>query len=431
MPILAPSEDKVNAKVLRRRYGVSVVIGILAIGTGVLWSFHALAAPRPREVITASGIIEAEEIKISSETGGRIVQVTVDEGDSVEVGQLLIQLDDSSWIAQVSEAEATLAAARAALAEIKAGPRPSDIAAARAEITRAEAELAGAQAAYQHAQELLKTPHDLNAQIDDAQARVAQAQAQIGQAQARYGTAQALRDATTGGTDYDKTKRKVYELQMAAAQAAIEAAQEARKGAEATLAALQEIRRNPLSLIAEVHRAEGQVKVAEANLALAQAKLEALLAGPQPERVKAAEAEVQQAEAALRLVQVQWDKLALRSPITGLVTSRLVDSGELAQPGAVLMTVANLDQVTLQIFIPTDRIGHVHLGQKAVVTVDSFRGRSFEGKVIYIADRAEFTPRNVQTQEDRVQMVFAVKLALENPEHLLKPGMPADATLLD
>jgi multidrug resistance efflux pump len=171
--------------------------------------------------------------------------------------------------------------------------------------------------------------------------------------------------------------------------------------------------------------------VAEANLALAQAKLEALLAGPQPERVKAAEAEVQQAEAALRLAQVQWDRLALRSPIAGLVTSRLVDPGELAQPGAVLMTVANLDQVTLQIFVPTDRIGHVHVGQKAVVTVDSFRGRSFEGKVIYIADRAEFTPKNVQTQEDRVQTVFAVKLALENPEHLLKPGMPADATLLD
>jgi HlyD family secretion protein len=420
-----------KATVLRRRYGVSVVIGIFTIGMGVLWSFHALAAPRPREVITASGTIEAEEIKISSETGGRIVHVAVEEGDSVEAGQLLIQLDDSPWIAQVSEAEAALAAARAALAEIKAGPRPSDLAAARAEIARTEAELAGARAAYQHAQDLLKTPHDLNAQIDDAQARVAQAQAQIGQAQARYGAAQALRDATAGGTDYDKTKRKVYELQMAAAQAAIEAAQEAQKGAEATLAALQEIHRNPLSLIAEVHRAEGQVRVAEANLALAQAKLEALLAGPQPERVKAAEAEVQQAEAALRLAQVQWDRLALRSPIAGLVTSRLVDPGELAQPGAVLMTVANLDQVTLQIFVPTDRIGHVHVGQKAVVTVDSFRGRSFEGKVIYIADRAEFTPKNVQTQEDRMQTVFAVKLALENPEHLLKPGMPADATLLD
>ncbi len=408
-----------------------VVIGVLVVSVGWMGPWHALAAPRPRGVITASGTIEAEEVKISAEMGGRVVQVAVDEGDAVEAGQLLVQLDDSLLIAQVSEAEAALAAARAALAEVKAEPRPSEIAAARAEVARAEAELAGARAAYQHAQDLLKTPHDLNAQIDDAQARIAQAQAQIGQAQARYGAAQALRDATTGGTDYDKTKRRVYELQMAAAQAAIEAAQEAQKGAEASLAALQEVRRNPLSLIAEVHRAEGQVKVAEASLALAQAKLEALLAGPQPEKVKAAEAEVQQAEAALRLVQVQRDRLALRSPIAGLVTSRLVDPGELAGPGAVLMTVADLDQVTLQIFVPTDRIGYVHLGQKALVTVDSFRGRQFEGRVVYIADRAEFTPKNVQTQEDRVQTVFAVKLQLDNPEHLLKPGMPADATLLD
>lgn len=416
---------------LRRRHWTWVVIGILIVSVGGWGPWHILAASRPREVITASGTIEAEEIRISSETGGRIVQVAVDEGDAVETGQLLIQLDDSLWIAQVSEAEAALAAARAALAEVQAGPRPSEIAAAKAEVARAEAELAGAQAAYQHAQALLKTPHDLNAQIDDAQARIAQAQAQIGQAQARYGAAQALRDATTGGTDYDKTKRRVYELQMAAAQAAIEAAQEAQKGAEAALAALQEIRRNPLSLIAEVHRAEGQVKIAEANLALAQAKLEALLAGPQPEKVRAAEAEVQQAEAALRLVQVQRERLALRSPIAGLVTSRLMDPGELAAPGAVLMTVADLDQVTLQIFVPTDRIGYVHLGQRAIVTVDSFRGRAFEGRVVYIADRAEFTPKNVQTQEDRVQTVFAVKLRLDNPEHLLKPGMPADATLVD
>ncbi len=140
---------------------------------------------------------------------------------------------------------------------------------------------------------------------------------------------------------------------------------------------------------------------------------------------------MQQAEAALRLVQVQRDKLALRSPIAGLVTSRLVEPGELAAPGAVLMIVADLDLVTLQIFVPTDRIGRVRLGQEAIVTVDSFPGRQFQGHVVYIADRAEFTPKNVQTQEDRVQTVFAVKVRLDNPEHLLKPGMPADATLME
>jgi len=410
---------------------------ILVASAGMLFtrwsplSLHALASLQPRAIITASGTIEAEEVKISSEMGGRILSVTVNEGDPVEEGQLLVQLDDSLLVAQAGEAEAAVAAARAMLAETKAGPRPSEIAAARAEVARAEAELTGARDTYQHAQEMLKTPHDLIAQIDDARARIALAKAQIGQAQARYGTAQALRDGTTGGSDYDKTKRAVYEQQMIAAQAAIEAAQEAEKGAEATLAALEAIRRSPLALIAEVHQAEGQVKVAEAGLALAQARLDALLAGPRAEEIAAAEAEVQQAEAALRLVQVQRDKLALRSPIAGLVTSCLVEPGELAAPGAVLMTVADLDLVTLQIFVPTDRIGRVRLGQEAIVTVDSFPDRQFQGHVVYIADRAEFTPKNVQTQEDRVQTVFAVKVRLDNPEHLLKPGMPADATLIE
>ncbi len=231
---------------------------IFIVSAGMLltrWSplsLHALASLQPRAIITASGTIEAEEVKISSERGGRVLSVTVNEVDPIEEGQLLVQLDDSLLVAQMGEAEAAVVAARAMLAETKAGPRPSEIAAARAEVARAEAELAGARDAYQHAQEMLKTPHDLIAQIDDARARIALAKAQIGQAQARYGTAQALRDGTTGGSDYDKTKRVVYEQQMIAAQAAIEAAQEAEKGAEATLAALEAIRRNPLALIAEV-----------------------------------------------------------------------------------------------------------------------------------------------------------------------------------
>ncbi|NOZ30186.1 MAG: HlyD family efflux transporter periplasmic adaptor subunit [Chloroflexi bacterium] len=410
------------------RYGIilaAVIVGLLLV------PLHSLARPQQRVVVTASGTIEAEEVKISSETGGRVVSVFANEGDPVEEGQLLVQLDDSLLVAQVGEAEAAVASARAMLAETKSGPRPSEIAAARAEVQRAQAELAGARAAYQHAQELLETPHDLIAQIDDAKARIELAEAQLGQAQARYNAAKALRDGATGGSDEDKTKRAVYEQQMVAAQASIEAAEEAKKGAQALLAALEDIRRNPLSLIAEVHRTEGQVKIAEAGLALAQAKLDALLAGPRMEEIVAAEAQVQQAEAALHLVQVQREKLSLRSPISGLVTSRLVDPGELAAPGAVLMTVADLDQVTLQIFVPTGRIGHVKLGQKAIVKVDSFPDREFHGRVVYIADRAEFTPKNVQTQEDRVQTVFAVKLQLENPEHLLKPGMPADATLIE
>ncbi len=389
------------------------------------------AAPSRGIVVEASGTIEAEEVKLSAEIGGRVVAVNAQEGGAVAKGQLLVQMDDSLLLAQVAEAEAQLATAQALLAEAVAGARPSEIAAARAEVASAEAELSGAHKAYALAQEMLQTPHELLAQVDEARAGVEVAKAQVGQAQAALGMAQALRDSATGGSDYDKSKRAAYELQVAAAQAELEAAQEAQAGAEATLAALEAVLRAPLTYQAEVHRAASQVALAEAKLALAQAKLDAVLAGKRPEEIAVAEADVQQAVAALRLVQVQRAKLALRAPIDGLVTSRLIEPGELAQAGHVLMTVADLDQVTLQIFVPTDRIGRVRLGQQAVVTVDSFRGREFEGRVVYIADRAEFTPKNVQTQEDRVDTVFAVKIQLENPEHLLKPGMPADAALVE
>ena len=389
------------------------------------------AAPARDIVVKASGTIEAEEVKLSAEIGGRVVAVNAKEGEAVEKGQLLVQMDDSLLLAQVAEAEAEVTTAQALLAEAVAGARPSEIAAARAEVASAQAELSGAQKAYALAQEMLQTPHDLLAQIDEARAGVEMAKAQVGQAQAALGMAQALRDGATGGSDYDKAKRAAYELQVAAAQADLEAAQEAQAGAEATLAALEAVLRAPLTYQAAVHRAASQVALAEAKLALAQARLDAVLAGKRPEEIAVAEAGVQQAAAALRLVQAQQAKLALRSPIDGLVTSRLIEPGELAQAGRVLMTVADLDQVTLQIFVPTDRIGRVRLEQRAVVTVDSFRGREFEGRVVYIADRAEFTPKNVQTQEDRVDTVFAVKIRLENPEHLLKPGMPADAALVE
>ena len=112
----------------------------------------------------------------------------------------------------------------------------------------------------------------------------------------------------------------------------------------------------------------------------------------------------------------------------GLVTSRSVQIGETASPGAVLLTLADLDRVELTVFIPENRLGEIRLGQKVTVEVDSFPGKEYQGEVVYISSEAEFTPRNVQTKEERVNTVFAAKVRLPNPEHELKPGMPADAT---
>ena len=119
--------------------------------------------------------------------------------------------------------------------------------------------------------------------------------------------------------------------------------------------------------------------------------------------------------------------MAIRSPIDGMVIDCTVHQGEVAAQGATIVTVADLKQVKLTVYVPETQIGYVNLGQAVRVSVDSFANQSFEGTVTHIADEAQFTPRNVATQEERVNLVFAVELSLPNEEDALKPGMPADA----
>ncbi|NPV85078.1 MAG: HlyD family efflux transporter periplasmic adaptor subunit [Anaerolineae bacterium] len=118
----------------------------------------------------------------------------------------------------------------------------------------------------------------------------------------------------------------------------------------------------------------------------------------------------------------------VRSPIDGVVLERIAEPGEIVMPGGTLLTVANLDQLTLTVYVPEDRYGKIMLGQICNVRVDSFPGETFLGKVSYIANRAEFTPRNVQTVDSRKSTVFAIRLDLDPSNRKLKPGMPADVT---
>ncbi|HSR34864.1 MAG TPA: efflux RND transporter periplasmic adaptor subunit, partial [Anaerolineae bacterium] len=207
------------------------------------------------------------------------------------------------------------------------------------------------------------------------------------------------------------------------------AAKANRKGAEETLAALMALRENPLAGISQVHLAEGQYEIAVAGVDVAGAKLDELKAGPTAEEIAVAETQITQAKAAVSVLQTQIDKMTLRSPIDGMVASRSAHTGEAAIAGATLLTVANLDEVKLTVYIPEDELGRVFLGQEVEVQVDSFPGRVFTGTVSYISQQAEFTPKNVQTEKERVNMVFAVRVRVPNPDHLLKPGMPADAVI--
>ena len=146
--------------------------------------------------------------------------------------------------------------------------------------------------------------------------------------------------------------------------------------------------------------------------------------------VAAAERQVEQAGASLEVIQVQLSRLNVSSPVSGVVAARHAEVGEIAQAGVPVLTITELEEVTLTAYVPESKIGLVKLGQTALVSVDSYPGESFTGEVVYISPRALFTPGNIQLKEEREKMVFAVKISLVNPEQKLKPGMPADARIL-
>lgn len=202
-----------------------------------------------------------------------------------------------------------------------------------------------------------------------------------------------------------------------------------RDDAETTLNDLLRLRNDPQEANIKVTQAEAAYQTALAQVDVAKAYLEILKAGSRAEQVAVAQAQVKQAEASLAALYVQRDKHTLVAPLAGWTVERMAHEGELAVPGASLLTLADLTDLTLTVYVPEPAIGPVSLGQKVKVFVDAFPGEPFIGQVTYISDEAEFTPKNVQIRDERANTVFAVKIKLENDDQRLKPGMPADAIL--
>jgi HlyD family secretion protein len=158
--------------------------------------------------------------------------------------------------------------------------------------------------------------------------------------------------------------------------------------------------------------------------------LRLMRAGARPERIAAQRAQLAQAEAALRAIDAEIDNLTLTSAFDGVVTVRHAEPGEVVGPGTPVLTVTNLDDRWVRIFVREDRLGAVHRGQPARITADTYPGKSYAGSVTYIASEAEFTPKTVQTSEERVRLVYALKVRITgDPDHELKPGLPADVRL--
>ncbi|GAB4444124.1 MAG: hypothetical protein Kow0031_26510 [Anaerolineae bacterium] len=415
---------------------IPLIIILAALGGGYWWyTNRPVAAVQSASAdgrLAGSGSIEAETVSVTAELGGRIVALHAAEGDEVTAGQLLIELDQADLLAQQIQLEAGVETAQANLALTSASALPEDVALAEAQLAQAEAVRDGAELVWQQAQRLVANPHELEAAISQMRAQVTEAEKQLEMARVNLKRAEIQAEAAGRNQSNNAAlaENESAQYQLQAAQQAVQMAEVALAGTQTQVEHLIGLKERPLTLIAQANSAEAAFHQAEAAVLLAQANLTAAKAEARPEDVNLARAQLAEAESALEIVRVQLAKQQLTAPRAGLVAKKLANPGELAAPGAELLQLSDIEQVDLTVYIPETQIGRVQVNQKAQVWVDAWPGESFAGRVSFIAHEAEFTPKNVQTEEERVNLVFAVKITLDNPGHRLKPGMPADAEIL-
>ncbi len=372
-----------------------------------------------------SGVLEGTKVNVVTEVGGRITNIAVDEGAPVTLDQPIVTLDDAALQAQVKQAQAALSAAQANLAEVKAGARQEMIAAADAALQQAQAERAGAALTLSSTLQLRDNPQQINAQVNAAQSSVTLAEQNVTVMQTKLAEARYRRDFYGS----DKNKHETLDKEIAIAQKNLEAAQAQLNGARAQLNALQAMRSNPITIQAQTNQARSAYSLTLASEAVAAANLAELKAGPSTDEIALAEAKVQQAQASLKLAQAYQSRAQIAAPLSGVVAQRSVHVGEAVQPGAALLSIVDLDTLDMIIYVPQTQLPRVQIGAPASIYVDAYPNEVFMGRVVNIAQQAQFSSRDTQNQEDRTNIVFAVKVRLPNVDGRLKFGMMADAEL--
>ncbi len=295
-------------------------------------------AKQDPNLLTASGHVEATDVRISTKVAGRLQDFGLQEGDAVKSGQVLARVDTTDVALALEQARAERQQSAADLKLRRAGSRQEDVAAGAAQVAQAEAELDGAQKDLGRMQGLLDRGSGTPKSRDDARTR---------------------RD-------------------MAAARL---------KAAQETLARLKN--------------------------------------GSRPEEIESARARVGVSDARIAQLDQQIRDATVVSPTTGVVTEKIAQAGELLQAGSPLCVVTDLADAWLTVYVGEPDLGRIRIGQEADVVTDD--GQRRKGRITFVAAQAEFTPKNVQTRDERVKLVYKVKVGLDNQDGLFKPGMPAEA----
>lgn len=381
---------------MKSSFRKTLLVGLIAlavVGAAAAWKYFSGRAAADRFVL--SGTIEADEINVGSKVAGRIAAVLVKEGQEVKQGEPLIRFESFDLDARRADAMAAIAQAEANLEKMKNLSRPEEIAQAKAQ----------AQAAWMNYEMARNGPRQQEIDAARADLKAAEADYEV----AKVTLARVSRLAQSGDLS-----RQDYDNAKASADRASARRDAAREKLEMLVAGTRK---------EEIERAQEQYKLAAANSQMVER-------GARKEDIQTAQAQLDRARAALQQIETQLAELEVKAPADAFVEVLQVRPGDLINANSPVATLVEVNRLWVRVYVPEPEKGNTQLGKEVSVTVDTFKNESFKGTIEHIASRGEFTPRNVQTRDERAHQVFAVRVRLDNSSRKLSAGMAADVTIM-
>ncbi|MEK7431759.1 MAG: efflux RND transporter periplasmic adaptor subunit [Cyanobacteriota bacterium] len=396
--------------------------------------------------IEVNGTLEATEIQISSEVSGRVENFPFEEGDLIKKDQVLATINSDIYKNQLLQAKANFLANKAKYNSLKSGARKEEI--EQADLLKAQSEkvLSGSTKSYNDSKEIYDNRSITKQQVDNAETQYKTSKNQYESSKANIDLLKSSLTVTKNNFErtkglYNKQSISKQQLDLAQNQLDIILAQlkigeqsliqtrVSMEGAEKNLKNMKNIYENRAQQMLQLHSAEVQKEVAESNLEISQKKLELVKSSAKTEDLEALNSIALQAEVGVKLAQLQLDKTKIKTNVEGILLIKSVEKGELVNQGTNIATLADLSKIWLRVYVPEYQINLVKIGKTVSIKTDSFPNRIFSGKITQISSKAEFTPKNVQTKEERVNQVFGVKILIPNEKLELKAGVPADVEI--
>jgi membrane fusion protein YbhG len=384
---------------------IFLILIVLVLAGAAVYAYRGMNRP-PDNRIVVSGNIELTEVNIAFKTAGKLIERTVDEGDPVKQGQVIARLDRDQLAAQKEREKAgldsshfQLAQARTSL-ELQRATTAADIEQRTADLAAAEARLAELRNGSRPQEKL------------DAKATVDSASSQVDRTKRDWDRAQTLYKNDDISTAQFDQYRDAWQNAVAALKSVTE-----RESLVLAGPRVEQIN----AQLAQVEHSRAALKMAEAN---------SIEIKRREQELETRQAEIERSKASLSLIESQIDDTTAASPVDGVVLVKSADVGEVLAPGTTVVTVGDIDHPWLRGYINETDLGKVKLGSKARVTTDSYKGKVYDGRVTFISSEAEFTPKQIQTAQERVKLVYRIKIEIANPLHELKSNMPADAEIV-